>query len=123
MFGMAYGAGLLIVFATVQAALFGGPPAAFDTGAPYLLSLAYLGVFGSVLGFGAYLTLLGRIGADRAGYATVLFPVVALAISTVFEGYLWTPTAILGVGLVLFGNIAVLGRLPGFARRRPARTG
>ena len=123
MFGMAYGAGLLIVLATVQAALFGGPPAAFDTGAPYLLSLAYLGVFGSVLGFGAYLTLLSRIGADRAAYATVLFPVVALAISTVFEGYVWTPTAVLGVGLVLLGNVAVMRHLPGFARRRPARSG
>ena len=80
-------------------------------------------MFGSVLGFGAYLTLLSRIGADRAAYATVLFPVVALAISTVFEGYVWTPTAVLGVGLVLLGNVAVMRHLPGFARRRPARSG
>ena len=64
----------------------------------------------SVVAFWSYLTLLGRIGADRAGYATVLFPVVALGISTVYEGYLWTAEAALGVGLVLLGNAVVLTR-------------
>ena len=52
--------------------------------------------------------MLGRIGADRAAYATVLFPVVALAISTVFEGYEWTLAASAGVVLILSGNILVL---------------
>jgi len=51
---------------------------------------------------------LGRIGADRAAYATVLFPVVALAISTVFEGYRWTGPALAGTGLILIGNFIVL---------------
>jgi drug/metabolite transporter (DMT)-like permease len=60
------------------------------------------------MAFGAYLTLLGRIGADRAAYATVLFPLVALAISTVVEDYAWTPTALIGVALVLAGNLLVL---------------
>jgi drug/metabolite transporter (DMT)-like permease len=60
------------------------------------------------MAFGAYLTLLGRIGADRAAYATVLFPLVALAISTVVEDYAWTPIALAGVALVLTGNLLVL---------------
>src|SRR3546814_11148821 len=75
---------------------------------PYVVSLIYLALCGSVIAFGAYLTLLGRIGADRAGYATVLFPLVALAISTVVEGYVWPPAAILGLALLLAGNLLVL---------------
>ncbi len=58
--------------------------------ARYVGSLLYLALIGSVLAFACYLTLLGRIGADRAAYATVMFPVVALAVSTIVEGYRWT---------------------------------
>ena len=47
-----------------------------------------------MLAFACYLTLLRRLGAARAGYATVLFPIVALAVSTLFEGYVWTPLAV-----------------------------
>jgi drug/metabolite transporter (DMT)-like permease len=101
--GMAYGAAAMIALA-----LAGGAPFAFDTALPYVASLTYLAVCGSVMAFGAYLTLLGRIGADRAAYATVLFPLVALAISTVVEDYAWTPTALIGVALVLAGNLLVL---------------
>lgn len=101
--GMAYGA-----LAMCALALVGGAPLAFDTALPYVASLLYLALCGSVIAFGAYLTLLGRIGADRAAYATVLFPLVALAISTAVEGYVWTPAALLGVGLVLAGNLLVL---------------
>src|SRR3546814_20130870 len=100
---MAYGA-----LAMLALALAGGAPLAFDTAMPYVVSLIYLALCGSVIAFGAYLTLLGRIGADRAGYATVLFPLVALAISTVVEGYVLTPAAILGVALLLAVNLLVL---------------
>lgn len=65
---------------------------------------------GSVGGFTAYLLLAARIGAARAGYATVLFPVVALAISTVAEGYSWTPNALAGVALTLLGNVIMFRR-------------
>nr|WP_254170622.1 DMT family transporter [Roseibium polysiphoniae] len=74
----------------------------------YITSLVYLAIISSVVAFGSYLTLLGRIGSARAGYATVIFPVVALSISTVFEGYQWTGSAILGLACVLFGNILML---------------
>jgi drug/metabolite transporter (DMT)-like permease len=101
--GMAYGA--VAMFAL---SLIGGAPFTFDPALPYVTSLLYLAVCGSVMAFGAYLTLLGRIGADRAAYATVLFPLVALAISTVVEDYAWTPMALAGVALVLAGNLLVL---------------
>ena len=74
----------------------------------YVVSLAYLSIFGSVLAFGAYLTLLGRIGAHKAGYVTVMFPVVALILSMLFEGLRLDIFIILGTSLVLAGNLLVL---------------
>jgi drug/metabolite transporter (DMT)-like permease len=105
--GMAYGAMITLLVAAGAAAA-GQLEFAFDTAFPYLVSLLYLALFGSVLAFGAYLTLLGRIGADRAAYATVLFPLVALSISTVFEDYRWTSSAMAGTVLILAGNVLVL---------------
>ena len=67
-----------------------------------------MAVFGSVVAFGAYLTLLGRIGAHRAGYATVMFPVVALILSLSFEGLKLDLPIVLGTALVLLGNVLVL---------------
>jgi drug/metabolite transporter (DMT)-like permease len=105
MFGMGYGALLMFIFALVR-----GVPSTFEMTAGYILSLVYLAVFGSVIAFGAYLTLLGKIGADRAGYASLLFPIVALGLSTVFEGYQWSAAALAGVLLVVGGNFLVLAR-------------
>ncbi len=113
-FGMAYGTGLLVILTAATGSEFD-----FDPRAAYVGSLLFLAFFASVVAFWTYLTLLGRIGADRAGYATVLFPVVALGISTVFEGYVWTPEAALGIALVLLGNALVLTR---FSTLKPAGT-
>jgi drug/metabolite transporter (DMT)-like permease len=107
--GMAYGA--LFTFLVV---LVRGVPISFDWSPVYVGSLIYLALFASVIGFGSYLTLVQRIGADRAAYSSVLFPVVALAMSTLLEGYRWSLPALLGVMLVLAGNLVVLAR-----RRRP----
>ena len=57
----------------------------FDWSISYVLSLIYLALFGSVLAFAFYLTLIKRIGADRAGYIGVAMPIVALLLSTLFE--------------------------------------
>lgn len=76
----------------------------------YVGSLAYLAIGASVIAFASYLTLLRRLGAARAGYATVLFPIIALAVSTLLEGYVWTPLAVAGVALALAGNVLVLRR-------------
>jgi drug/metabolite transporter (DMT)-like permease len=92
----------------------------------YFGSLAYLAVPGSVIGFTTYLTLVGRIGPERAAYCTVLFPFVALAVSTVFEGYQWSAAAVAGLALVVVGNLIafnVMRHLPFWRRReRAART-
>jgi drug/metabolite transporter (DMT)-like permease len=74
----------------------------------YIAGLIFLAVVSSVFAFGAYLTLLGRIGADRAGYSTVMFPVVALLVSTFAENYHWTIPAIAGLAAVMAGNLLVL---------------
>ncbi len=76
----------------------------------YVISLAYLAVFGSAIAFGCYLALLRRIGPARAAYSSVLFPVVALAISTIVEDYRWTVIAAIGMSLTLVGNWLILQR-------------
>jgi drug/metabolite transporter (DMT)-like permease len=110
-FGMLYGALFVALYALAI-----GRPFVFDGSTHYLLSLAYLALFGSVFAFGAYLTLIGRIGADRAGYAMVAIPMVALLISTLFEGLPWRSDTLVGAGLCLAGNALVLQR-----RHRSAR--
>ena len=110
-FGMAYGAAITATFALVHFLAFGGPAPTFELSGPYILSLLHLTLFASIVGFWAYLTLLSRIGPDRAAYVTILFPVVALALSTAFEGYQWTAPAAAGVSLVIVGNIIVMTRL------------
>lgn len=100
---MFYGALLLNVYI-----LLSGIEYRFDPSFPYVSALICLAIFGSVIAFVAYFSLLGRIGTEKAAYATVLFPIVALGISTIFEGYQWTTMAIIGLGLTLIGNILVL---------------
>ncbi len=86
-----------------------GHSLAFSTTPLYLSALIYLAIIGSVVGFNTYLALVGRIGAAKAAYCTVLFPLVALSLSTLFEGYVWTWQSALGVLLVLAGNLRVFG--------------
>ena len=85
-------------------------PFRFDYSYPYVLSLAYLSIFGTIIAFGCYLTLLGRIGANKASYALVMTPVVALGFSTFFEDFVWEPHIFAGIGLILLGNIIILAR-------------
>ena len=75
---------------------------------PYLGGLAWLAVFSSVLAFACYLTLIGKIGAGKAGYVTIIFPIFALLISTILEGYQWSFAALAGLLLVVFGNILMI---------------
>ncbi|MGH8808660.1 MAG: DMT family transporter [Noviherbaspirillum sp.] len=97
---MFFGAGILTL-----AALLLGMPFELEATPRYLGSLLYLAIPGSVIGFTAYLLLVGRLGPERAAYCTVLFPVVALTISTIFEGYRWDAPAFVGLALVLAGNL------------------
>lgn len=115
--GMAYGA----IFMTILA-LLRGAPIDFEFSARYIGSLLYLAIFGSVLAFGFYLTLLARIGADRAAYAAVVFPIVALIISTFLEAYVWTAPALFGVVLILGGNVLAVVK-PQNVERKELRAG
>ncbi len=103
--GMAYGAAFMAVLATLR-----GAPVTFDFSLTYVGSLLWLVVLGSVLAFGFYLTLLARIGADRAAYTAAVFPIVALIISTFLEDYVWTTSALIGVALILGGNVLAVAR-------------
>ncbi|MGE9763594.1 DMT family transporter [Pseudomonas sp. PDM20] len=100
--GMLYGSLILLVICLVQ-----GVPLTFDSSPQYVWSLLYLAIPGSVIGFTAYLTLVGRMGPERAAYCTVLFPVVALNVSAFAEGYQWSLPALAGLGLVMVGNVLV----------------
>ena len=100
--GMLYGASMLCLYCLIS-----GTPFAFEWNTRYIGSLLYLVIPGSVIGFTAYLTLVGRMGPERAAYCTVLFPVVALNVSAFAEGYQWTAPALVGVVLVMAGNVLV----------------
>ena len=73
------------------------------------------------MAFACYLTLLKNIGADKAAYASVMFPIVALIISTVFEGYVWTPEALLGMALVVIGNVVAMAKREALLHWRPRK--
>lgn len=110
--GMAYGSAALLGLIAVTRT-----PIVFPQDGRYVAALLYLAVVGSVVGFTAYLSLVARIGSSRAAYATVLFPVVALALSTLFEGYRWHPTGFGGLALALAGNAVMFGGGTRAARR------
>lgn len=102
--GMTYGTGFVTVLALAQGHAF-----TIDWSVTYLGGLAYLSIVGSFIAFGVYFTLLGRIGAARTGYTTVMYPVVALVVSTFVEDYRWSLLAACGLAAVLLGNVLILG--------------
>jgi len=104
-FGMLYGTVLTFIFA-----LFNDLEIRFEWTALYVGSLLYLVIFGSVVAFGSYLTLIGRIGPGRAAYTTVAFPVVAILVSVLFEGYQLTLLAFVAVALIIAGNWLALSK-------------
>ncbi|KAJ8138271.1 hypothetical protein OY671_008516 [Metschnikowia pulcherrima] len=97
-----------------------GVPFRFDTSTAYVGASVYSAIPGSVIGFTAYSTSVGRMGPARAAYCTVSFPVVALSVSTFAEGYQWTPAASSGSASVMFGNSSVFTKWTPFARRAVA---
>lgn len=104
-YGMAYGTVGLAVIAAIR-----GTPVDFDPSWPYVVSLLYLSLAGTSLAFGLYLVLIKRIGPSRAAYTSVLFPVVALMVSTFFEGYRWSVPAFAGLAVLVAGNALALSR-------------
>jgi drug/metabolite transporter (DMT)-like permease len=102
-FSMTYGSLAMMLMVPLS-----GKSFSFEPTLPYVLSLLYLAVFGSIVAFTVYLKLVGDIGPDRAGYATLLTPVIALVISSFFENYTWTLIAAAGILLLFAGNAIAL---------------
>jgi len=102
-YGMLYGT-LIMFFLSV----IGQVPFDISYKTTYWISLLYLALPGSILAFLCYLNLIERIGPERTGYATVLFPVIALLISMAFEGYIPSYKDLIGMTLIFSGNILVM---------------
>ena len=90
-----------------------GPPVA-EARLGYWAGVLYLALFGSVLCFALYFPVVRKIGPGKAAYSSVLVPIIAMSLSTLFEAYRWSPLAMAGAVLSLGGMLLALAR-----RRRP----
>ncbi|MDB4821772.1 DMT family transporter [Candidatus Pseudothioglobus singularis] len=106
-FSMLYGSLILVFYIAVSDVSF-----SFDTNYSYVISLVYLALIASVIGFGVYLKLVGNIGADKASYVNIFTPTIALLLSTLFENYEWSWVGLIGVLLIIIGNIIVIYAKP-----------
>ena len=104
-YGMLYGSITLLIYLFIV-----GIDLNFDFSYRYIVSLLYLSIFGSVFGFILYLSIIKNIGANDAAYIAIIMPLIALIISTIFEGLIWDMNLYIGAFLVLFGNILILKR-------------
>lgn len=102
-FGMVYGAIAMFLIAVIL-----GKEIRFEVSQSYVLSLLYLAIFGSIIAFGAFMTLIGNIGASKAAYVSLIAPVIALTISTFLEDYTWTTVSLSGAVMILVGNVVAL---------------
>ncbi|MBU2914195.1 MULTISPECIES: DMT family transporter [Reichenbachiella] len=102
-YSMVYGAGMMALLGLAL-----GKEFVFVWTTQYVLSLLYLSIFGSIIAFGFYLTLVGKIGADKAAYALVVIPIISIVLSTLFEGYQFTAYSFGGIALIILGNLFAL---------------
>lgn len=102
-FGMLYGGITMFIFSLIHR-----KPIQIESTFNYLSSLIYLAIFGSIIAFSTYLKLLGEIGPDRSIYIALITPTIAMLISTIFEAYQWDISALMGIVLLLSGNILAL---------------
>lgn len=91
-----------------------GPPV-IEWRLGYLIGIGYLGIFGSAITFTLYFGILRVIGPAKAAYSGVIVPVIAMLLSTAFEGYRWSALAVAGAALAMLGLVIAL------RARRPAR--
>lgn len=100
------------IFNAAYAFATAGPPT-FDDRAGYWLGVVYLGVFASAIAFLTYFIVIRRVGAAVAAYSSIITPVIAMLLSTLFEGYRWTVIAAAGCVLALIGLVIALTSKPG----------
>lgn len=93
---------------TLIYALAAGIEFSIEWNARYLGSLFYLVIFGSIAAFMSYLTLIAKVGADKAAYVNVTVPIIALLLSTLLEGFTWHTLTFVGVALSVLGNLLVM---------------
>ena len=104
---MLYGSGLIGLGLLVTQT-----PLVLPSAPSFYIALCYLAVFGSVIAFGCYMKLVQQMGSDRAAYVVLIYPLVALIVSTIFEDYQWSMLSAVGVLLILLGNACAMGKLP-----------
>ena len=88
-------------------ALIYGPPQ-FEPRWGYVAGIAYLALMGSVVTFPLYFRLVRELGPGRAAYNGVLVPIIAMLLSTVFEGYRWSTLAVAGAVVAVAGLVLAL---------------
>lgn len=103
--GMFYGSISLVIYLILM-----GNSFSFELSNQYIFSLIYLSIFGSVFGFSLYLTLIKKLGSNDAAYVAIIMPLVALVVSTFFEGLVWDLSLVLGAIMIVLGNIIILKR-------------
>jgi drug/metabolite transporter (DMT)-like permease len=111
-FSMTYGSLVMMLMVPLSGRSF-----SFEATVPYISSLFYLAILGSIVAFTLYLKLVGEIGPDRAGYTTLVAPVIALIISSFFENYQWGISAFAGILLLFAGNYLALKPKPLLKRK------
>ena len=89
-------------------------PPTFDPRPAYWAGVVYLALAATVLAFSLYIPVVRKIGPGKAAYSSVIVPIIAMALSTAFEDYRWTPLSIAGAVLALGGMLLAL-----VGRRRP----
>ena len=95
-----------IVNALIALTLYGAPVVETRTG--YWIGLLYLGLIASALAFFFYYRILRAVGPGKAAYSSVLVPIVAMLLSTLFEDYRWTMLAAAGGVLAMAGLVIAL---------------
>lgn len=101
--GMTYGAIVVAILAVIL-----GKPFDFDFSIKYIGSLFYLAIFGSVIAFNTYISLIALWGPGKAAYSVLVTPIIAVIISSIFEDYNFSVFTLLGAALVVFGNYLVI---------------
>lgn len=103
-FAMIYGALVALIVSFIKGAEFYIPISNFS----YLLGLAYLIIFGSIISFLCYIRFIENTSASTGGYIGVIMPILALIISMIFEDVKPDIFFLTGLPVALIGLLLIL---------------